>query len=83
MPGHGLGKFCNISRLGMASATNVDVQCLGMASASSPTFHAWAWPRRPLAEEPQWARRIQLVKSLIQMARSMELQAEERCGYDG
>ena len=27
-----------------------DVQCLGMASASSVTFHAWAWPRRPIIE---------------------------------
>ena len=27
-----------------------DVQCLGMASASSVTLHAWAWPRRPIIE---------------------------------
>ena len=27
-----------------------DVQCLGMASARSVTFHAWAWPRRPIIE---------------------------------
>ena len=56
-----------ISRLGIASATIVDIQCLGMASASSVAFHAWAWPGRPLAEEPQWARRFELMKSLIEM----------------
>ena len=44
MPGHGLGKFCNISHLGMALVTYYRTQIHQDAVYSIHPKNAWAWP---------------------------------------
>ena len=50
-----------------------DLQCLGMASASSVTFHAWAWPRRPF-----WPRKALRTAFSAWQAAAARIQAMEQ-----